>query len=54
MQIAQLVATSGADLMSMLPFLQVEAAQTAEIAGAEDFSVMSLIIRAGPVVKVTG
>ena len=39
MQIAQLVATSGADLMSMLPFLQVEAAQTAEIAGAEDFSV---------------
>ena len=51
MQIAQLVATSGADLMSMLPFLQVEAAQTAEIAGAEDFSVMSLIIRAGPVVK---
>lgn len=52
MEIAHLVAAGGVDLTALLPFLQVEAAQTAEVAGTEDFSVLSLVMRAGLVVKI--
>ena len=51
MQIAPMVAASGIDLMALLPFLQVESTHAAEIAGLDDYSVQSLVMRAGPVVK---
>ncbi len=47
-----LVIADGLNTLSAMPFLQVTTGEAGALEGAEDFSFISLIMQAGPVVKI--